>query len=855
MSLLKSNLFVLGLVFTSTLLGFSAKPVSAETTTPLATTITIRDDVRQADVRRFGINLGAHDRYGASQLLKNLIINPGFEAGEQSMIFRVEANPTATQIQADFWDTSWNNDSYNIGQPVGHWDFAQYEVLTGASQGQVGQISRFDHSDQRYTFHLDRPISLASADLIAVRTIVPGYYGLTSTYNQPDTATTRPNSSGRQSLKLLPTNNYTPSYQYTWDTYYRDGDRAAGKLYLVRGAWRISLWAKAQKAGETLTLRFWRDGETVFFEETIALTTEWQQIVRTFSVADGSDPYQTYDPDPQVAHPALQFSLKLANASSPLWVDDLFLGRNDDPNPTAFSQELVNKLKELQPGLLRNWGDQLGSSLDNQLADPFGRKTTAYRPHDRLATMWHYSLPEFLQLCQAVGAEPWYVIPPTFTPQELDNLIAYLAAPVGTHAYADLRATLGQSAPWTELFPQIHLELGNETWGANRVNVDPFVGATFRGGTTAGLVSHGRFGVIRASVWYRPNQFNLIIGGQYGYPPTNLEIENSSQNHDTLALAPYFGQLDQWESDTALFYPLYAWARQEVQTGGKMRQSADALAKVGQNTQLAIYELNFHVTRGNPSLPTTVRNDLVTGVSGALILPFQMLTYLQEMGIRYQAMWKVAGFSTATDINQDGTKEYVRLFGGLRDLQATGRKRPTWLGLELVNQAVQGDLITTQHSGYVPTWTQTPINGITQSMTIPYLHSFAFRDGGRHTMVLFNLHLTESLWVNLQFPHTPPQTATLSYVLSKAIRNGNEDGNVVSLHTRTLPNFGQYPTLGLEPSSIYVLTWEENSVPSAVGLQSMIASSSAESPLLWLFTLLILLTLLTIGRNCVKIGA
>ena len=43
------------------------------------------------------------------------------------------------------------------------------------------------------------------------------------------------------------------------------------------------------------------------------------------------------------------------------------------------------------------------------------------------------------------------------------------------------------------------------------------------------------------------------------------------------------------------------------------------LNNVGQNTQLAVYELNFHTTEGNAPIDT--RNDFVTGLNGGLALP------------------------------------------------------------------------------------------------------------------------------------------------------------------------------------------------------------------------------------------
>ena len=72
---------------------------------------------------------------------------------------------------------------------------------------------------------------------------------------------------------------------------------------------------------------------------------------------------------------------------------------------------------------------------------------------------------EFLELCELVHAEPWYVVPLAYSPAEMTHLIEYLAGPA-TSTYGAKRAARGHAAPWTDTFTQIHLELGNEAWNS-----------------------------------------------------------------------------------------------------------------------------------------------------------------------------------------------------------------------------------------------------------------------------------------------------------------------------------------------------------------------------------------------------
>jgi hypothetical protein len=530
----------------------------------------------------------------------------------------------------------------------------------------------------------------------------------------------------------------------------------------------------------------------------ISLTSDWQQYTFDTFIPKGTDPPGPYTEGEY--HPILGLTFTLPNAGDEAWVDDVALHSTDHQNPTVFSDAYVHRLQELRPGILRNWSNQFGSTLDVQLAEPWARKTQGYRPHGRIPGAYSYSLHEFLELAQHVGAEPWYVIPPTFSAAEMANLVEYLAAPAdGAHPYADQRAALGQAAPWTEVFPTIHLEYGNELWGAASGS-DPFWGASLLGGTRLGQIAHDRFAALKGNPHYDAAHFNLIIGGQAGFPGRQGEIDSVSTHHDSIALAPYFGILDTYASESEIFGPLLARPLDDVATG-RVRQSQDEVDTVGQGTALAIYELNFHTTGG--IAPVDIRNDFVTGQSGALALPLHMLTYIRELGIVNQT-----AFATAQYAYRMENGEYVRLWGMLRDLEATGRKRPTWLGVELTNQAIQGHMITTVRGGANPGWTQAPINGVSTAIQVDHVQSFAFRDGQRYAAVLFNLSLTETLPVAVSLPFDGVASATQYQIVPRSIHDDNEAAENVAITSSPLATGTSVYALHLPPHSITALIWE-----------------------------------------------
>ncbi len=543
------------------------------------TSIEISDEVMVPRVKPFGIVVGSRMWWGAEQFLKNMIDNPGFEAGLYHSIIHADEGASGTRIPQANWDTGWNDDALSIGQPEGFWNGAQYEIVYGPARGRTGQVADFTHENRQYVFYLDengeRP---EKWDVIMVRKELPGIsaYG---TGHSADTTEIRPGSPGTQSLRLVYSQEpWDPAYSFYMDSLWRDGDRSAGKLFLVKGNWRLRFWAKGAKDGDRLRFRFFREDEADFVDETIPLGTEWQKIERDVFIPEGMDPVRDYTD--QEYHPILGFAFYIPTKGHIAWVDDLALYCSDNTNPTVFTDRFVNRLKELRPGILRDW-----------------------------------------------------------------------------HSH--------------------------------------------------------RFG-----------------------------------------------------------------------------------------------------------------NDLVTGMAG-IALPLHMLVYLRDMGVKNQAAFCVSGFSTNWQMNND---EDVRLFGLLRDLEATGRKRPTWLGLELVNQAVMGDMLTTVQGGANPFWHQMPFNGVQNEIDVSYVQSFAFRQRNRYALILFNLSLDQTQSVRLGLPASPESQAVRSELSSDSIHDDNEEAENVILQSWQLTDFADQYKLTLPPHSINVITWTAGaSCPDCTG--SRVALKNVTFPL------------------------
>ncbi|GMU91302.1 MAG: hypothetical protein AMXMBFR4_03600 [Candidatus Hydrogenedentota bacterium] len=700
--------------------------------------ITVSDTVVVPQVKRLGVCFSDHDTGGSSFVLKNIVFNPGFEVGDFGSIILLKSGVSnSTRIGMAFWDTAWNHEQYRIGWPEGFWDNAEFEVRTGSSKGVSGRIVRHFHQDNSQYFDLDRPITAAGWDVVSLRkTFAP------SANHSSDI---RPGSPGKHSaIVRAQAESWVPGWiQYKDDTY--GTDPSSGKLFVVKGRWVWRFWAKGNG---TLKASFGRYGGPgysgkKFLEQEVTLTNTWTQYQIEATVPEGYD-------DLQVGSFTGAVYLTL-HASNIAYIDDMELTCADWTNPTAFNDVIVSRLKELRPGVMRWWsGSQLGESYESFISTAYAKRPHHYKPQIREPLSLGYSLDQFLTLCKEVGAEPWIVVPPHWKISDYGNFMNVLAS-------------------WAPQFPLIHIEYGNELWGSADSQADPFWGASVGGGFHLGEMAHDAFTSMKSNPNYQPAKYNLIVGGQYGWDGQNYNIESMSTAHDTLALAPYFGTLDVADSDPNMLYPLFGKATYDVQYG-KWRKAERAIRDT---TNLAVYEINFHTTHGGT---LTQRNNFVAGAAGALALPNMMLAYLESDKARVQAAFHTTQYSIG-----NGNGDNVRIWGLLRDVLATGRKRPTWLGMELANMAIQGDMVAVTSNS--PKIGVPAINAIGQPVDMDQVRAFAFRKDNQYSLVLFNFNLTDPAEVRLTLPGDLARAFAAKQIATASIWDTNETSETVKIQT------------------------------------------------------------------------
>jgi hypothetical protein len=753
------------------------------------TSIVVTDQVERVDVRRFGINLGGYNHWDSGQIMENLLHrNPGFEGQVFRSIVRCTAAGSTT------WRHAWT------GWPAGFWNGGGYESLQGTGVGRTGRLTTYARSGDDGVFTVVAGSTPpAVGDWVAVGRESEGG-ATTGWWTQvqgggvfaAEGADLAPDSPGRQALRM-----HAPgaadaaelaSHLDTWQ----------GQTFLrLIGNHRLSFRAKG--AGGTrrlqVVVRRLTNPVRTYVDRTLTLPPDWSDQVVDFSVSERADALGT-----------LSVLFRVENGSTVL-LDDTSLTNVDDDaaNPTAFRLEVLHALKDLRPGIVRYWANQLGDTLDNQIADPFARRRSGFSFWSNEADQIEYGLHEFLALCEAVGAEPWYVVPTAFSLDEMRGLIEYLAGPAGT-PYGDLRIARGRAAPWTEAFRRIHLELGNETWNP-----------LFGGGTIEVPEAYGQrgdaiFGTARSSPWFVPERFDLILGGQAVWVQRNQSIHDRSSQHDSLALAPYLlGKVDRFAQPEEFYGPLLAEPELIVRPGATcpsdfhcnyMRRNHDAMQASSRPVELSVYEVNLHTTEGAITADQQALDRYVPSLGAGLAVANHMLLLLRELGIRNQALFALHQFAYTLP-----NRNTVRLWGTVRDLGATNRRRPQFHALRLANQALHGNLVRTLHRGEDPTWDQPAMNGVVLQGA-HYLHSFAFVDGTQRALIVMNLHRTDALAVSFEGPGCPQGTVELRRLSGPSLASSEEDEQELVVGAETLRQFEPEEPLSLPPASMTVLLWE-----------------------------------------------
>jgi len=590
------------------------------------------------EVPRIGVNLGGRSVWGAEQLMANVLRNPGLEATLDGALIVVAAVDGAQVTD----DSRWT------ARPPDFWVGAAYEVLSGAAAGQRGRVTGNQRANAQATDTLTlQPAvpALRAGDVVAVQglqdsTAAPLWWTQGGVQAAVDP---RPGSPGVRALRLTATPGQPAALFHHLDSI---GMRA-GKLLPVHGRWRLALWLRGASAGARVRLSFGRQGRPLWLNQTVTPGAAWQAVAFDFDTRDDG--------------PAGPLMLAISTEAGSVLVDDVALGAAAPPRAGGFRPEVVDTLRALRPGYLREWQGQLADTPANRDATAEARHPIRYRPGAD-EVLFAYSLTEFLALAADVGARPWVVLPATTTPEQARAFGQMLAQGWRRHG-----------------FDEIVVEHGNEHWNG------VFRPAGIAQARVLAAVADRAFAALREGAG--PEMpLHRVIGTQYVDGAAAGRLAALSRHSEGVAVAPYFhyrqaaGETARAALDRAL----------HEDAAPLLRAQAD-LAAAGR--ALDVYEVNFHNTGGSAS--GAERDAVLTAPEAGTAL-MRRLLQATAAGVQRQAVYTLAGYDTFVD---GPGRQLTALFGITRDLTRAANWRPTGAAVAALNRVIGGPAYRTTCAG------------------------------------------------------------------------------------------------------------------------------------------------------------
>lgn len=497
-------------------------------------------------------------------------------------------------------------------------------------------------------------------------------------------------------------------------------------------------------------------------------------------------------------------------APGTLWMDNARIARVDSPaeadklytpNRTVLDELLASQPAQGRKGTHRIWFLNRDATMDSILS---------WYPNSRVSPDWYtgvsatldMALPAALMFTEATGdsadtrMRPYLVLQHILhSEQDWRNLIEYLAAPYDpakdsprAKPYAYRRTQhRGDTRPWTDVFSQIRIEFGNETWH-NGVFSD-WLGFSLFGNVTQGGKEYGLFTkylveeIKRSPYWKSQGldgKLGFVLGAFYngdldwegkvvGY---GEEAIRENPHVADLGHANYVGP--KWETgeaaqttftDDGVQATLLSWVQcMEPQVQGWAR-AREALAKQGVNYDLVAYE-------GGPSGYT---------------LPGQGSPEVVEVNEKYGKSLAMAVAALDSWLGSYGYGYTDQTFLGYgqgqywnshTDLARGFRPTPGWLALTLRNRIGRGDLVRVDASD-VPAVTR-------GKDTYPGVAVYAMREGKRWTVFVLSRRLKDATPVTLSLPFARAGKVT-EHRLAGDPRANNRESMNVQLEQRELP--------------------------------------------------------------------
>jgi hypothetical protein len=768
--------------------------------------LTLNDgSILRSSPNRIGVNIGAIDYWDNGQIEKNLIgsSNPGFEPLLAQQIWVVGTAGTATTFAIqDIYD----------GVPPNYWAGGTFTVVAsqsgGSELGCTGTIA--SNTGPNYpvtgvTTWVSPVVTVASAcaapfsvgDIVILsKSAYPTPESWWETGGQGGTAGTAAGGAqllsdttdlcatcGTQALNL----NATVSGSKASAAWYFDSESTDNIFVLMNGTYQLSFWAKLSSGTPVLTASASRGSQGGFNCGTYTpkLTSTWAQYTWTCSASESAS----------TTPGAAQVALQVTGGS--VYLDNVSFQKmaTDATNTTVLRDEVIQTLKNYygpsigkNPGMFRYWVNQNAETMSNWTQPDYAHAPTSggtgYFVGPGGAGSVSLSLEDYLVICQLLNAEPYLEVPVTFSTADAANLIEFLASPSST-TYGSRRAALGQADPWTSVFSNIHLSFCNECW-----NGQSFAGQSLAMRSNApnqeyyydySVRAKDIFAAMRADAYYAASSFDLVMNAQTAI---NYSMDAAIQRArpDSIEIEDYtYGTVNSFTPDSALWQPAMVDPWEKVTNPTDIRnfyqsvhdyQSQNTCGASGTATcNVNIYEWGQGTISG--SIDQTHLDYINAGAGEGVVMALQPLLNLQYYGIRPQSFFSLTEFK-----NSASNGMTAKLWGNVIDMGgATNNVRPTFLGVQLVNQSIIGPMYAcpiTNNLTYDFAGSPNGNAAMPAMTNVPYLYAFCFENETKRSLVLINTDLTSSHTLSFGGINPPTGTVTQRQYAPGALDDMNE---------------------------------------------------------------------------------
>ena len=754
----------------------------AQTVTPDETSILV------ARPKKIGMNLNGPTYYQGGEIYKNLLWrNPGFEPDlyrDKFVAFR--AGTTTTFPSPNQYDPVIAN----------FWAGASFKLYRGAAAAAIcsgtiaGNSVAANGLGPVYTFSAPCASAVEEADVILLRQAIVctaenvwegqggGWWGEVAGGGRLVSECAAPYD-GVQSLRMdASVGGSAARVKGYVDTNATDVGILISGQYAVSGMYRTVGNAQLQVSGQRLV-----SGAT---------GNPFSCAVQTFGAATSWTRFTANCPGSETA--AVGFGpivLTLEAVGGVVVLDNVSFQKTagtDATNTTVFRDELLTTLRAhcagsnlaYVPCELRDWAFQNADEIDNTVKPIFERRPTLaglsydYPPNGAVGSM-SVGLEEFLELCEAIQAEPYYVMPETTNPEEAGGWIEYLNGAAST-PYGARRVANGQAASWLSVFPTVHLPMGNENWNEGATGQ----GLGFRADAQDYYFDYSQdaarvWSVLRGDASWPAGGagVDLVLGFQDGAVNYGVAEAMARANPDSAELAPYTqAYVGDVAPLTALWDPLlYEVVANTTNPATVFYQQGNAVKAHG---KLNVYEFDNGTSGGGAGLTQQVLDSFTDAAGYGTATALQALQML-AFGVVDQNFFSLDQY--AFYIPNVG---YVHNWGAVIDMGgATNAVRPQELGMRMANAAIIGPMYSCQVTNpttydLAPNHNGPDSGGIVATKGIAQEYAFCFRSGLGRSMIAINTDVTTAHGLAFGGAQAPAGEVTVTRYAPASISTTNE---------------------------------------------------------------------------------